>query len=145
MDFAKCTESTNGKTIAVEESGRKFVIKNPKAMTVKKVKVDGCLIDDNRERCDYLFELGSVAANCAVYLELKGADIEKAIDQLTKTVGYLKNIHKCKKICHIVASRVPKAGPKVQTLRLEMAKKHGILLYVGTRQVTVNIDKAPYA
>ena len=143
MDFTKCSQQSKNAIIVVEESGRKFRIKNPKAATVRTITIDGCLIDDKRERCDYVFELGD-PCHCAIYLELKGSDIEKAVSQLTETLGYLSARHTCKKICHIVASRVPKAGPKVQNLKVEMARKHRVLLHVGTTEVSIQLGVAPY-
>src|SRR5215208_1986223 len=113
MNFKRCSEDSQHPLIVVEENKRKFTIHNQKKKRIKKVQVDGCLIDDKRQRCDYLFEIGRVC-HCVIYLELKGADIEKAFSQLISTMKYLESRHqKLIKVCHIVASRVPRAIPKV--------------------------------
>jgi hypothetical protein len=130
--------------MVVSESKRVFRIHNPSAEIVKTIQVDGCLITDSRIRCDYAFEIRTIS-QCIIYLELKGADIEYAFRQLVATMGYLAHRHLGKrKVCHIVASRVPRAGPKVQNLKLEMKKTYDALLYVGTREVRIDVTKAPY-
>lgn len=144
MDFKRCSEDSQHPLIVVEENGRKFTIRNQEKKSVKQVKVDGCLIDDKRRRCDYLFEIGRFC-HCVIYLELKGSDIDHAFKQLVLTMKYLSNRHRnLTKICHIVASRVPRAGPKIQNLKLQMVKKHKALLFVDTQEASVNIERHPY-
>lgn len=144
MDFKRCSEDSQHPLIVAEAEGRKFTIRNPAKKPVKKVQVDGCLIADERQRCDYLFELGKVC-HCVIYLELKGSDIEHAFNQLVHTINYLAKRHQNRtKICHIVASRVPRAGPKVQNLKLQMARKYKALLFVDTQEANVNIEREPY-
>jgi hypothetical protein len=144
MDFKRCSDKRKDLQIVVEENGRKFRIINAGRENINTVRVDSCLIDDKRQRCDFLFEIGK-SCYCVVYLELKGSDVEHAFKQLVATMGYLSTRHRVStKICHIVASRVPRAGPKVQTLQLNMARKHRALLYVGTHEVKINIGHVPY-
>ena len=80
MDFSQCSEETKNKKITVSEAGKKFIIKNKQEKKVIKIKVDGSLINDHRERCDWIFEIieSSENMNLAIYLELKGKDIQKA-------------------------------------------------------------------
>ena len=131
MNFKKCSEDIKKKIIAVSENTRKFEIRNDNSRSVNKVRVDGCLIDDNRERCDYLFEIDKLV----IYVELKGSDIQKAYNQLIATIGYCKHRHdKIAKECYIVASRVPRAGTDIQTLKKKMANTHKIQLFVKTQK-----------
>ena len=144
MNFDYCSEVTNNKKIAVSENGRKFTIDNPDRKEVIKIKVDGCLIDDDRERCDYLFEViipdtkDKEAKNIetAIYVELKGSDIEKAFKQIMATLGYLVDRHRqIDKECFIVASRVPKASAKTQELAEKLKKSHRLAkLLIRTTQ-----------
>lgn len=144
MNFEECSEEKNNPKLVVEQTGRKFVILNPKRLSITKVVVDGCLIEDTRPRCDYLFEIGR-QCNCAVYLELKGHDLQRAFNQLVATMGYLEARHTgIDRICHIVASRVPRAGPKVQEMKVRMLKRQRALLLVGTHTVSIDVDKSPY-
>lgn len=144
MNFERCSEDTRHPLIVVEENRRKYTIHNPQRERIKKVRVDGCLIDDDRQRCDYLFEIGRICS-CVIYLELKGSDVDYAYQQLVATLGYLTTRHvQVRKICHIVASRVPRAGPKVQNLKLQMARRYNARLFVDTQEANVNIDREPY-
>lgn len=144
MDFKGCSKDYLDPLIVVEENKRKFTIHNPGKKPVKRVKVDGCLIKDKRQRCDYLFEIGRVC-HCVIYLELKGKDIEHAFNQLVSTLEQLKSRHRgLTKICHIVASRVSLKGPKFQNLYRQMVQKHKARLYVDTKEVKVNIEREPY-
>jgi len=139
MNFEKCSERIKKKIIAVSENTRKFEIRNDNSRSVNKVRVDGCLIDDNRERCDYLFEIDK-PISLVIYVELKGSDIQKAYNQLIATIGYCKHRHdKIVKECYIVASRVPKAGTSIQILKKKMANTHKIQLFVKTQKAEVSI------
>jgi hypothetical protein len=139
MNFKRCTSERNDPHIVVEENGRKFIIQNKDKKTVKIVTVDDCLIHDTRIRCDYLFEI-TLVGDYVIYLELKGSDVEHAYNQISATIGYCSTRHKsCKKLCYIVASRVPRAGPKVQALKVKMARKHNALLNVGTQVALIKI------
>lgn len=144
MNFLRCSEESEHPRVVVEENRRKFTIQNRQREFIRKVRVDGCLIDDKRIRCDYLFEIGQ-ECHCVIYLELKGSDIGHAFAQLCATIGYLAHRHRgLKKICHIVASRVPRAGPKLQVLKLQMIKRCSAILVVDTQERTINIERDPY-
>ncbi|NJO15829.1 MAG: hypothetical protein HC877_08800 [Thioploca sp.] len=143
MNFEKCTETIHHKVIPVEENKRKFIIENNHAKKVNKVKVDGCLIDDQREKCDYLFEIyDDVKLNIilVIYVELKGKDVKKAYNQLVSTIKFCEDKHKrFKRECYIVASRVPKAGTEIQVLKKNLSTHYQIAFYVHTQQAQVTI------
>ena len=143
MDYEKCTTQSTNKIITANENNRKLTINNPSAKVVKKIKVDGCLIVDSGERCDYMFEIDDLASKVlywVIYLELKGCDIEKAYNQLVATIDRFIVEHRgIKKECHIVASRVPKAGPKVQQLKIRLLKEKNATLIVSTDQAFITI------
>lgn len=141
MNFEKCTETIHHKIITVEENKRKFIIKNNNAKKVNRVRVDGCLIDEQIEKCDYLFEIyDKVNIILVIYLELKGKDIKKAYDQLVSTITYCKDKHnKFTRECYVVASRVPKAGTELQVLKKNLSTQYQIALYVHTQQAQVII------
>lgn len=144
MDFGNCATQTTNKLITASEHNRKLTIKNPSAKAVRKIKVDGCLITDSSKRCDYMFEiiddLASDKINNVIYLELKGRHIQEAYEQLAATIDRFIAEHQgIKKACHIVASRVPKTGPEVQQLQVEMLRKKQAKLTVSTIQAFVTI------
>ena len=92
MNFKKCSTSTRNKIISVKEEKNTFRINNKNKIIITEVIVDGCLINDHRERCDYLFEINDPFTS-VVYVELKGTDIMKAFKQLGATIGYCKKRH----------------------------------------------------
>ena len=143
MDYGNCATQTTHKRITAEENRRKLTINNPSAKVIRKIKVDGCLIIDSGKRCDYMFEIDDLASNLfywVIYLELKGCDIEKAYTQLVATIDRFIVEHRgIKKECHIVASRVPKAGPKVQQLKIRLLKEKKATLIVNTDQAFITI------
>lgn len=136
LKFEQCTECSQNPIITVSENRRKFVIRNDGKRFINKVTVDGCLIDDDRERCDFLFEICNEDSSiCLVYyVELKGCDIEKACKQLSATMSYCSERH-CsnRNICYIVASRVPKAGTEVQNMKKTFISKCKAQLFVTTQ------------
>jgi hypothetical protein len=144
MNFDGCSKVRTDRTISVKERGRSFAIDNPERESVLCIVVDGCLIEGEEKRCDHLFEIGDLP-RCALFVELKGADVGEAAEQLISTMNSLHMRHKqLLRVCYIVASRVPRAGPKVQGLKLEMRRRHSAFLYVSTTYAKVRIDRPPY-
>lgn len=141
MSYEHCSRKRRDSIIAVEENGRRFEIRNPKRRLVTQVRIDGCVIADDRERCDYLFEIGD-KCHCAAFVELKGADVRKAYSQLVSTLGILASQYaRARVLCFIVASRVPRITPGVQQLAIKMANQHRAHLKVGTVQLEVDVER----
>ncbi len=139
MNFEDCSEPTDNPIITVSEKGRKFTINNNNRKLVVKIRVDGCLINDHRPRCDYIFEINS-PCNEAIYLELKGKDIQKAYNQISSTLGYLDNRHRqLKRQCHIVASRVPRISASIQVFKTKIKKQYKADLFIHTSQGQIEI------
>ncbi len=140
MNIAACTEQNKNKIITASESNRKFIINNPNEKTVKKIKVDGCLITNtNQVRCDYMFKI-DIPYTKVIYLELKGKNIEHACEQLKATIKLFEQDHSnIEKDCHIVASRVPKLATDIQQLKVQFKKQQNAKLSVGTMQTTISI------
>ena len=143
MDYGNCATQTTHERITAKENGRKLTIVNPSGKVVRKIEVDGCLPIESGLRCDYMFEIDDLASKViywVIYLELKGCDIEKAYNQLVATIDrFIVEHHGIKKECHIVASRVPKASPKVQQLKIRLLKEKRAVLIVSTDQAFVTI------
>jgi len=132
MDYDRCSTKDSPKIITVKENGMTFSVINNSRRIVCVIRVDGCLIDDSRERCDYAFEIDDPFRS-VIYVELKGGDIAKAFSQLTSTLDHRHARHgRSKRSCFIVASRVPRAGPKVQILKVNMVRLYNAQLYVYT-------------
>lgn len=138
MDFEQCSEKSTHKIITVKESGRSFTLKNEASTVILKIKVDGCLIKNEEERCDYLFEIHE-PCTLVYYLELKGKDIEKACSQLRNTIRLCQGRHKnIQRECYIVASRVPKETTKTQKFKVDL-KKDKIGLHIKTNSAEIKL------
>lgn len=142
MAYEECSTQSTNNIITASENHRKLTIKNPSAKVIRKIKVDGCLPITGK-RCDYMFEIDDLESKqlyWVIYLELKGCDIEKAYNQLVATIDLFIVEHRgIKKECHIVASRVPKAGPKVQQLKIRLLKEKKATLIVSTDHASITI------
>jgi len=132
-----CRSKRTDKIIVVKENRRRFQLNNPDQHKVVHVIVDDCLITDG-ERCDHLLELDG-PPSIGVFIELKGADLKKAVGQLratmdavSKTTGYAR------RICYVVVSRVPRAGPSVQVLVAALKRSHQATLRICGQEVTVS-------
>ena len=61
------------------------------------------------------------------------------------TMKYLESRHqKLTKVCHIVSSRVPRAGADVQVLKSQMVQKYKVQLFVHTNKADIDIERQPY-
>lgn len=104
-----CSKTTKNKIIVVEESGRQFRLHNPEQIDVVLTLVDGCAIKVG-VRCDYLYCF-SVEE---VYVELKGADVRHAADQISTTIPQLSAVPIDHRTAAIVTSRVPREDTSTQ-------------------------------
>ncbi|MBW1616861.1 MAG: hypothetical protein JRJ49_10100 [Deltaproteobacteria bacterium] len=140
MDFKKCSKINKNKVVSASEKGKIFRIENRSLRRISKVEVDGCLITDDKIRCDYLFEIDKPITE-VIYLELKGKNINKAYRQLKATIGYLKTRHSkvVKKFAYIVASRVPKPRGNVRELKVKMKRDYNTQLFVRIRKAEVTV------
>lgn len=73
------------------ENGCKHIGRNVSGHEIRQFKIDGEVFTKNADtaRCDYL--LLNDEAKRAYYIELKGSDLEKAIQQIEATVQIFQN------------------------------------------------------
>ena len=139
MDFDACGKVVKDKIISVSENNMNFRVINKHLVTIRTVTVDGCLINDKRQRCDYLFEIDD-PCNKVIYLELKGCDVKKALKQLESTIKACSKRHRAiPKSCYIVASRVPKIGTKIQVLKKKFVATNMAKLSICTTKHELTI------
>ena len=120
-----CSKLVNHKNIVVSEKRSKFKILNDSLKSINKVKVDGCLIT-NGKRCDYLFEICSDNVEKVFYVELKGKDIKKALEQIKATINYCDIYHEHRdkqKYAFIVTTRTPQIDSTIQRLKRNLRNK----------------------
>lgn len=134
----KCTTNRNCKIISVEENGMTFIIQNNNMINIDQIKVDGCLISGNEEKCDWAFKIDE--KNKVLFVELKGANIKKAISQIDSTLKKTKKyFEKTNKECFIVSSRVPALSHEVRTAKINFHKKYSALLNIKNIKYIYNI------
>jgi hypothetical protein len=134
-----CSRTLTDPKIVVSEKGREFRLENPHRREILQVQVDGCLMVGEQERCDYLFEIPSPCRRVC-YVELKGKNIEKAVQQIRSTLAYTQEKYSgYQKEAYIVSSRVPKSGPSIQQHQIKLKKQHKASLQIKNNTITLNI------
>ncbi|MEZ8277442.1 hypothetical protein AB6C67_15975 [Vibrio cyclitrophicus] len=130
MNYVACSQSCSDSIIAVKECGSSFHVKNKNRGPITKLKVDGCLIQDHRERCDWILYQDAPSKK-AMYVELKGCDVLKGISQLESTLIHTKaQFSEYKKECYIVSSRVPKHSTSLARRKMKFNKDTQSILII---------------
>ncbi|MDQ6842821.1 MAG: hypothetical protein M3Z92_00515 [Bacteroidota bacterium] len=104
--LAKCIEFTEERKICIaEENGKKYQLNNMSGIIIRKVRVDKCLGQEvGEKRCDFLMETQEMKR--VFFIELKGGDLNRALNQIHSTILYLKSEFKNYRIdARIVSSR----------------------------------------
>ncbi len=125
LKATKKSECFDNSTVA-KENHKEFRLENKSKKTICRVKVDGCLIDDQRtKRCDYLFKVCETKKHFLV--ELKGTDVNKAVEQIISTFDFINRKLKLSPEYYegvIVSSSVPRAAEqKFRLLKENCLKK----------------------
>jgi len=120
----KCSNCNEGEKVTVKERKCKFTLENPSKTHICRIRIDGCVVQDQDTRkCDYLV---LVCENKAAYfVELKGCDFSRAVDQLTRTIEDFRKNYECGEariFARAVLTRPPlpgaiKTDAKVRQLR----------------------------
>ncbi len=110
-------------TCTDRKSSTKYIYENDSSDTLSKYRVDGCLINDDDSKCDYLM------LNCTkkvlYFVELKGSDLIKAVRQIDRSINILHKDFKDYSVeARIVLTRVNTTALKSSKLiRLERKLK----------------------
>ena len=96
---------------SVYGSKTNYVLDNSSKKNITKFIVDDCVLltlaDD--EKCDYLFLVANAEIVDGYFVELKGADVAKAISQILNSIKHLKKNISGSIFGRIVCSKFPKA------------------------------------
>jgi len=139
--FANCFDFIEDKRQIVTCSDKKslaiYTYKNSRSAKLSKYRIDGCLINDNGAKCDFL--LLNCDHNKSYFIELKGSDLSRAVDQIDRSVELLKGALSGYSInARIVVTRINTIDLK-STKYLRLEKKLNYLkgdLKKGSRQMT---------
>jgi hypothetical protein len=121
-----CFREVNHKRIVFEEKRSKLTLINDNRKSCKRIEVDGCQITIG-PRCD--FALFTDQIEC--YIELKGQDINHALDQIIITMKALSiDLYAASKLCFIICSRVTFASAELQVMQAKFRKNYKAELIV---------------
>lgn len=116
--------------IVLKEKKSKITLLNPNKKLYHEVKVDGdlyAITETQEKKCDYL-ELGKKTYD-ALFIELKGIDINTAYEQLLSSTQNINVGNVRKRVALAVTPHIPKANVKFQKY-MKLLKKQGTDLRV---------------
>lgn len=127
----ECREAIAVSKIKLEEKGRKAIFNNLGRETYIKTRVDGCLLV-NETASDWVLSKKNIGD---VIVELKGRDVDHAVEQVTATADFWKekgfsNGHMA---ALIVCAQYPRIDTKIQRATQAFSKKHKAPLHVVSR------------
>lgn len=86
---ARCVKSKSDSLIVFSEKKSKITFVNPDHNTYRAIQVDGCVFNaEDGQKCDKLLE--SVEYADQYFVELKGGDSNKAVEQLKDTIDKMQ-------------------------------------------------------
>ncbi len=86
FEKSNCAECDERKTVVAEEHKKKYILQNPEEQRVCKIKVDGCFNnDETAKKCDFL--VLDCKGSQAFFVELKGAKLMRAIEQIDESIS----------------------------------------------------------
>jgi hypothetical protein len=122
-----CKTISNNKIYTFKEQRSSLMLVNEDEVESTKIIVDGCAINDEGVRCDFLH----IAKETEMYIELKGQDVSHAIKQIERTIQILSSDSKTQqKISYIICTRSPLTSTEIQNYAREFKKKFNSNLIV---------------
>ncbi|MGO9484192.1 MAG: hypothetical protein ACLPX9_06375 [Rhodomicrobium sp.] len=131
MPIADCQETVAHSRIKIEELGKKAIFINDERKEYVRTKVDGCVLV-NTTAADWVLSKSNVGD---VIVELKGADVAHAAEQVHATAHYWKDNSLCigKLAGLIVCTQYPRgANTKIQKAQQAFSRKFKGPLHVFT-------------
>jgi len=133
---AKCTTTTNGPVVVCEERGRKMIFRNRARSNVQKIRVDGCVLCQTKA-CDFLVIGGSSEEH---FIELKGRNVEHALEQLAATIPILRKSSDTTVYAWVISSESPSTQSRFQIQKVRFIKALRAKLTIRTNQATHDLS-----
>ena len=121
---AHCVEIRSDSLLAFSEKKSKITFENPNRNTYRAIQVDGCVFNaEDGSKCDKLLESEEYLDQ--YFVELKGGDSNKAIEQLEDTIEKIPPLlREAKRMAFAVFSNTcPKNDTKRQAIEKSFKKK----------------------
>lgn len=139
--YERCFEFAKQKnkivTCTDAKSSTKYIYENDSLDELTKYRIDGCLIADDNSKCDYL--LLNCTKQVSYFVELKGSDLIKAVEQIDRSIDILhKEFKEYSVEARIVLTRVNTTdlkSTKLIRLQAKLKKLNGKLMQ-RTRELT---------
>ena len=132
-DLSACTELHAKPTFVIREKHSEVRFQNAKRLVVKQIVVDGCAIADDGVRCDALVNVGATGES--VFVELKGSNVQHAVDQLARSDALLREHAHRSRTWIISTVRNPLIATETQRLIATVRRKHGANLILRNSPV----------
>lgn len=134
LNYSENQTVCNDKIIVLKDSESCSIrFLNPEQMNIYKVKVDDGLIRDsegnNRKKCDYMIYTAD-DDKLVIYIELKGSNINLAIEQLESTVLLTRQDFKSYSLKKAYISSRSSPKTQYQKKQRKFEKDHKVLLYI---------------
>jgi hypothetical protein len=130
-EFKGCVSLNRNSKVTVKENGKQAIFLNPERIIYCVIHVDGCVIQQ-KIASDYVISKAEVGD---VVIELKGCDVDHAVDQVFATAEFwTRNKFRVGKIAGlIICSRKPSFDTKIQRVQALFAKKFEAPMHVIAR------------
>lgn len=130
---ARCVKLKSDSLIVFSEKKSKITFVNPDHSTYRAIQVDGCVFNaEDGHKCDNLLE--SVEYADQYFVELKGGDSNKAVEQLKDTIDKMQpRLSGAKRMAFAVFSNTcPKNDTKRQAIQKSLENKGIIIKFCRT-------------
>ena len=140
----ECTNVKRGRIVKVEEKNKSFILKNPDNERIKVIRIDNCVFDANDPdlRCDFLMRPLTIDSD--LFIELKGTEIEHAVNQIASTIQYIYSIDTGsagrKRLGYIVGSRYPRDDGRYKSAVKNLRKVHQCKIKYRNKELTEDIE-----
>ena len=133
---ARCVKTTSDSLIVFSEKKSKITFENPDHNTYRAIQVDGCVFNaEDGHKCDNLLE--SVEYADQYFVELKGGDSNKAVEQLKDTIDKMQpRLSGAKRMAFAVFSNTcPKNDTKRQAIEKKFRDKEITIKFCRTGEI----------
>lgn len=130
---ARCVKSKSDSLIVFSEKKSKITFVNPSHNTYRAIQVDGCVFNaEDGHKCDKLLESEKYADQ--YFVELKGGDSNKAVEQLKDTIDKMQpRLAGAKRMAFAVFSNTcPKNDTKRQAIEKNFKNRDILIKFCRT-------------
>lgn len=136
--MSACIIHTNNKIVVFSENKSRLELINNAQEDLEKHQVDGCLVKSG-VRCDW--KLVRAATGREAYIELKGGDVEHAVEQIVQSVKDLTADPNADKSGYVICTRSPLASTAIQVLAKKVKRDFNIALRVKKTIFKTTVDE----